>query len=118
MYGVFWLGAFSTLLLGKVVNFIEENHLGKDSEIEITKKIVKEGNKKITDYEIVIPGIGKVHTTTSTNGTNGIDSNNSEFQKMYQSMNEAIAIKEKLGNAVDASKIGITLFITRMKSAG
>ena len=102
----------------QVVQFINENHLCKNSEIVITKRIVKQGNKKITDYDASIPSNDNGISVHSQKETNGVDINNSEFQKMYQSMNEAITIKEKLGSEVDASKIGITLFITRMKSAG
>lgn len=102
----------------QVVQFINENHLGKNSEIVITKQIVKNGNKKVTDFRITlsIDENPQTYDIVTSKGNNNSDS--PEFCKMLQSMNEALQIKERLGDEVDASKIGITLFITRMKSVG
>lgn len=102
----------------QVVQFINENQLSKNSEIVITKQIVKNGNKKVTNYVTTFPQLGN----SQSNGTvinNGINDHSSpEFAKMLQSMDEALQIKNRLGSEVDASKIGITLFITRMKAIG
>ena len=100
----------------QVVQFINDNHLGKNSEIEIIKRIVKDGNKKVTDFVVRLPQNGhfQLNESIELNRNNGNES--PEFSKMLQSMDEALQIKNRLGNEIDASKIGITLFITRMKS--
>ena len=102
----------------QVVQFINENHLGKNSEIVIIKQIVKNGNKKVTNYVTAFPQpeSSLSNGTTITNGSS--DHSSPEFTKMLQSMNEALQIRNRLGSEVDASKIGITLFITRMKAIG
>lgn len=101
-----------------VVKFIDDNHLAKGSEVVITKRFVKNGNKKVTDFDISLPRNDDAQLNGSVNIQNGDVKESPEFCKMFQSMNEALQIKERLGDGIDASKVGITLFITKMKSAG
>ena len=108
----------------KVVNFISENQLKKNSEIEITKKLVKNGRKNVADFEISIVqnGTAQGNGNPGANGEHELPSGEEkfqvspEFQTMLQSMNEALMLRDKLGGDVDVSKIGITLFLTKIKS--
>lgn len=130
-YGDWWL--YNVLANGQeksffapeqVVEFISDNQLKKNSEIEITKKLVKNGKKNVTDFEISIVqnGIAKRNGSPGANGEHELPSTDEqyqvspEFQTMLQSMNEALMLRDKLGGDVDVSKIGITLFLTRIKS--
>jgi hypothetical protein len=105
----------------QVVNFISENNLKRNSELEITKRLVKNGRKNVADFEISIVQNG----TAQGNGNPGspeLPSSDeqyqvsSEFKTMFKSMNEALMLRDKLGGDVDVSKIGITLFLTKIKS--
>ena len=108
----------------KVVNFISENNLKRNSELEITKKLIKNGKKNVTDFEISIVqnGTAQGNGNPGANGEHELPSGEEqfqvspEFQTMLQSMNEALMLRDKLGGDVDVSKIGITLFLTKIKS--
>ena len=106
----------------QVVEFISENQLKKNSELEITKKLVKNGKKNVTDFEISIVQNGAAKGNPGSNGEPELPSSDeqyqvsSEFKTMLHSMNEALMLRDKLGGDVDVSKIGITLFLTKIKS--
>jgi len=98
-----------------VVKFISENGLKRNSEIEITKKLVKNGNKNTADFQIEIVSNGKSQdTSTNTNDTNNQKRN--DYENMVEALKEALKIKEYLkSDIIDVNKIGITLFIQKCK---
>lgn len=129
----------------KVVNILKENNVGLDDEVVITKKLIKNGKKNLVDYEVcVLETTVPAETTHNTNGytnstTNGIavkqngqlihtNGNGNvkpltepttgfskDYPIMLQSMNEAFCIKDELGGDIDVTKLGITLFLRKVK---
>lgn len=114
-----------------VVKFITENSLKRNSELEITKQIIKNGKKNVTDYKISIVNkeaeeedrkvhtepTGKAKVSSTDNGVpeSNQTQNSNEYKKMLYSMKEAVLIRNELGADVDINKIGITLFIQKCK---
>jgi hypothetical protein len=119
----------------QVVKFILDNDLKKNSELLITKKIIKNGKKNITDFEIKIISTGieipsgrngdddssdvnKIEQQTTVHNTQ--DNNNGkaskDYTKMLDSMREALKIKSELGDEIDSNKIGVALFIQKCRS--
>lgn len=137
----------------KVVNLLRQQNVCQDEEVVITKKLIKNGKKNITDYEvhvlettpaeipitngrtngynkngIDIPQNGQM-TESSANG-NGvahtIDNGNGlevdaapvlskDYPVMLNCMTEAMMIRDELGHDVDVNKLGITLFLRKVK---
>ena len=170
-YGKWWLynvecngTEYSYFATEKVVKILQENNVGLDDEVVITKKIVKSGKKNITDYEVhvletnhSVPVVtngrtngyekvgetkqnghvsvlnangesnGHINSNGYTNGsshTNGngnaqvVNSANGlskDYPVMLQCMTEAMMLRDELGHDVDVNKLGITLFLRKVK---
>jgi len=136
----------------KVVKLLKENAVTVDDEVVITKKLIKNGKKNITDYEVcVLENEALAVSSHKTNGysngnsngyhngngnsngyTNGITNGTSteitkinnngnspvlskDYQVMLQSMTEAMMLRDELGHDVDVNKLGITLFLRKVK---
>lgn len=129
----------------KVVNMLKENNVQQDDEVVITKKLIKNGKKNLVDYEVsVLETAAQVETNHNSNGytngyTNGIavkqnrqlihtngngnvkppTEQTTEFSKDYpimlSCMTEAMLIRDELGHDVDVNKLGITLFLRKVK---
>ena len=103
--------------LGKLTN---ENQLTRNSELEITKKLIKNGKKNVADFEISIVQNGPAkgngnpesHELPATDEPFQVSP---EFKTMLNSMNEALMLRDKLDGYVNVSKIVITLFLTKIK---
>ena len=124
----------------KVVQILKANNVGKD-QVVITKKLVKVGKKNVTDYEVnVLENNTPVQTNNFTNGrtnvasngnsnghsmvaTNGVHQNavdtapaiSRDYKMMLQCMTDAMMIRDELGHDVDVNKLGITLFLRKVK---
>ena len=98
-----------------VVKFISENNLKRHSELEITKKLVKNGSKNTADFLIEIVSNGKSQdASTNTNDTN--NQKRTDYDNMVEALKEALKIREYLkSDIIDVNKIGITLFIQKCK---
>jgi len=170
-YGKWWLynvecngTEYSYFATEKVVKILQENNVGLDDEVVITKKLVKSGKKNITDYEVhvletthsaplvtngrsngyekVVESTQNGHVSVSTaNGesndhinSNGNTNGNShtngngnpqvvnsapglskDYPVMLQCMTEAMLLRDELGHDVDVNKLGITLFLRKVK---
>ena len=164
-YGKWWLynvecngTEYSYFATEKVVKILQENNVGLDDEVVITKKIVKSGKKNITDYEVhvletthsepvvtngrtngyekvvetkqnghvsVLAANGESNGHINSNGyTNGNDNAQTDiaapvlskdFPVMLQCMTEAMMLRDELGHDVDVNKLGITLFLRKVK---
>jgi len=150
-YGQWWLYnveceglEYSYFAPEKVVQILKANNVGKDEEVVITKKLVKNGKKNVTDYEVHVLENNNtpVHTNNNTNGrTNGSINGNGHLQNghqinnngnlqsaentkstyskdysmMLQCMTEAMMLRDELGHDVDVNKLGITLFLRKVK---
>ncbi|MFZ1320771.1 MAG: hypothetical protein WAT71_04370 [Ignavibacteria bacterium] len=129
----------------KVVKLLQENNVGKDDEVVITKKLIKSGKKNITDYEVCVlenKAVAENHhqSNGSTNGyANGnnnfnesavsVTNNNGNFGRtnggspaldkdyvlMLDCMTNAMMLRDELGHDVDVNKLGITLFLRKVK---
>lgn len=132
----------------KVVQLLKGNNVVQDDEVVITKKLVKNGKKNITDYEVCVLENEVVTETThqvngQTNGnTNGYSNNinvngsalsvtngftsvgrtnvnspalSKDYPVMLQCMTEAMILRDELGHDVDVNKLGITLFLRKVK---
>jgi len=127
----------------KVVELLKANNVSQDDEVVITKKLIKSGKKNITDYEVCVLETESVAETNhqsigSANGfTNGYGngsalavSNGNEnlgrtsvntpalskdYPVMLQCMTEAMMLRDELGHDVDVNKLGITLFLRKVK---
>lgn len=129
----------------KVVKTLQENNVSKDDEVVITKKIIKNGKKNITDYEVcVLENESAKETNHQTNGsingfTNGYSKGNSsaavvtngnenvgrtnvkspaldkDYTLMLECMTRAMLLRDELGHDVDVNKLGITLFLRKVK---
>jgi len=159
-YGKWWLynvecegTEYSYFAPEKVVNILNENNVVQDDEVVITKKLIKNGKKNITDYEVhvlenthaVIPATngrsnghsnnvidiqqnghltesaanGKVNGHTNGNGNgqvvNAAPALSKDYPVMLSCMTEAMMIRDELGHDVDVNKLGITLFLRKVK---
>ena len=129
----------------KVVQLLKENNVEQGDEVVITKKLIKNGKKNLVDYEVCVlesttPGetnhILNGYSNGTTNGiavkqngqlihTNGNGNvkpptvPSTEFSKDYpimlSCMTEAMLIRDELGHDVDVNKLGITLFLRKVK---
>ena len=98
----------------QVVKFISQYNLKRHSEIEITKKLVKNGNKNTADFLIELVSNGNPQDTSS-NPINSEGHGSNGYETMLDAVKEAMKIREELGVDVDINKIGITLFIQKCK---
>ena len=146
-YGQWWLynvecegQEYSYFAPEKVVQILKANNVGLDDEVVITKKLVKNGKKNVTDYDIhVLENNTPVQTSNYTNGrTNGASNGNSnghsmvatngihqavesppviskDYQLMLNCMTQAMMLRDELGHDVDVNKLGITLFLRKVK---
>jgi len=131
----------------KVVQLLKGNNVVQDDEVVITKKLIKSGNKNITDYEVCVLETESVtetkhHTSGSANGnTNGYSNGNvngsavavtngsnnlgrtnvnspakdKDYTIMLECMTNAMMLRDELGHDVDVNKLGITLFLRKVK---
>jgi len=123
----------------KVVEFFKKNNVGQDDEVVITKKLIKKGSKNLTDYEIQIieskvPALSGNYSNGITNGvsngnghsmvtTNGVHQNaietapaiSRDYKMMLQCLTEAMMLRDELGQDIDLNKIGITLYLRKVK---
>ena len=113
----------------------------------ITKKLIKNGKKNTTDYEVCVleneaVTVSNQQTNSSANGfTNGFNNGNvngsavsvtngftsvgstnlrspvlsKDYQIMLQCMTEAMMLRDELGHDVDVNKLGIKLFLRKVK---
>ena len=170
-YGTWWLynvecngTEYSYFATEKVVKILQENNVGLDDEVVITKKIVKIGKKNITDYEVHVletthsePVVtngrtngyekvvetnqnghvsvsaangeinGHINSNGNTNGSSHTNGNGNpqsviaapvlskDYPVMLQCMSEAMMLRDELGHDVDVNKLGITLFLRKVK---
>ncbi len=125
----------------KVVELLKANNVSQDDEVVITKKLVKNGKKNIVDYEVCVleastPAETNKNPVVKTNGnTNGIAvtqngqltntngnghiqpvvEHSNDYPIMLSCMTEAMLIRDELGHDVDVNKLGITLFLRKVK---
>ncbi len=141
----------------KVVKMLRENEVSVSDEVVITKKLIKNGKKNLTDYEVSVlestataeersghrseeyknalsvngrnghsadPVQGAANGTTvayaNGNGSAGRTNVRSpvlskDYQVMLQCMTEAMILRDELGHDIDVNKLGITLFLRKVK---
>ena len=170
-YGKWWLynvecngTEYAYFAPEKVVKILQENNVGLDDEVVITKKFVKSGKKNITEYEVNVletthsePVVtngrsngyekvgetnqnghvsvsaangesnGHINSNGYTNGTSHTNGNGNpqvvnsapglskDYPVMLQCMTEAMLLRDELGHDVDVNKLGITLFLRKVK---
>jgi len=123
-YGTWWLynvisegTEYSFFAPEKVVNYFKQNHVGQQDEITITKKITKSGKANIVDYEISIlkPAI-KQQGSHSDNPYTDNETMSIDYPVMLQAMTEAVKLREELGVDIDINKLGVTLFLRRIRA--
>jgi hypothetical protein len=112
----------------KIVKKFQEHQVQENDEVVITKRLFKNGKTNIVDYDIavleqkpvtVVNGYaGNGHAKVATNGSvNGHDSGVSkDYQLLLQCMTEAMLIRDELGNDIDINKLGVTLFLRKIKA--
>lgn len=130
---------------GESCEALKKNNVVQDDEVVITKKLVKNGKKNLVDYEVCVLEASAqaesnqypvVKTNGNTNGSangiavsqngqltssngNGHNPQTAEFSKDYpimlSCMTEAMLIRDELGHDVDVNKLGITLFLRKVK---
>ncbi len=100
----------------------------RNDEVLITKRLFRNGKTNIVDYDIavleqkpvtVVNGYaGNGHAKAAANGlVNGHDSGASkDNQLLLQCMTEAMLIRDELGNDVDINKLGVILFLRKIKA--
>lgn len=97
-------------------------HLHRGDSATLTKIAIKNGNKVITDYKVVLK-----KKVTSSNGPENRVYNVHDFVPqptgqdltyniMLESLRDAVAIAKELDDKVDVNKTGLSLFIARSKS--
>lgn len=102
----------------------ELKNLKKGDTAIVTKLAAQRGSKLITTYGVVTKPLNKVQTVAvdemneviSEMGISDICSSDSYYEKMLQSLNDAIRIQKELGPTIDIMKIGISIFISRVKN--
>jgi len=124
-----------------VVKILKANNVGLDEEVVITKKLVKIGKKNVTDYEVHVlennntqvhannftnertnvasNGNSNGHSMVATNGNHqAVESHpviSKDYQLMLNCMTQAMMLRDELGHDVDVNKLGITLFLRKVK---
>jgi len=129
----------------KVVQLLKENNVVQDDEVVITKKLIKSNKKNITDYEMCVleneavavsnhqingqangytNGYSNVNgsAVAVTNGSNNVGRTNvnspaldKDYTIMLECMTNAMMLRDELGHDVDVNKLGITLFLRKVK---
>jgi hypothetical protein len=132
----------------KVVKLLKENEVTVDDEVVITKKLIKNGKKNTTDYEVCVLENEAVVTVPNhqvngsangftngysnsnvngsavavTNGSNNLGRTNvnspakdKDYTIMLECMTNAMMLRDELGHDVDVNKLGITLFLRKVK---
>jgi len=129
----------------KVVKILKENVVTVDDEVVITKKLVKNGKNNVTDFEVSVlesktvsepnqqtngsangytnghsNGNGYAVAVTNGNGNLGRTNVNSpakdkDYTIMLECMTNAMMLRDELGHDVDVNKLGITLFLRKVK---
>ncbi|MBN8570396.1 MAG: hypothetical protein J0M18_12260 [Ignavibacteria bacterium] len=123
-YGAWWLynvisegTEYSFFAPEKVVNNFKQNHVGQQDEITITKKITKSGKANIVDYEINIKKPEqKQQSSNSENPYNDNETMSTDYPVMLQAMSDAVKLREELGVDIDINKLGVTLFLRRVRA--
>jgi hypothetical protein len=107
---------FSFFAPEKVVNYFKENHVGQQDEITITKAIKKSGKANIVDYDIAVKKPNNNFVIADDGGYQGIENFSSDYPVMLQAMTEAVNLREQLGVDIDINKLGVTLFLRRVRA--
>lgn len=142
-YGQWWLynvycdgQEYSYFAPEKVVKLLKEKNVCKDDEVVITKKLIKNGKKNTADYDLQFHekeyadqnAIKYERTNGATiNGNhaqnrhqaykNGSsDDHSSDYDTMLKCMTDAMMLRDELGHDVDVNKLGITLFLRKVKA--
>lgn len=122
-YGAWWLynvisegTEYSFFAPEKVVNNFKQNHVGQHDEITITKKITKSGKANIVDYEIAIKKPANDFVIADDGGYQGNENFSSDYPVMLQAMTEAVNLRQQLGVEIDINKLGVTLFLRRVRA--
>jgi len=123
-YGAWWLYnvisdgiEYSFFAPEKVVNNFKQNHVGQQDEITITKKITKSGKANIVDYEISIQKPdAKQQVLHAENPYNDNETMSTDYPVMLQAMSDAVKLREELGVEIDINKLGVTLFLRRVRA--
>ncbi len=106
---------FSFFANEKVVNYFKDNHVGQQDEITITKKITKSGKANIVDFEITIKKPTNDFLIGDDGGYQG-EGFSTDYPVMLQAMTEAVNLREQLGVDIDINKLGVTLFLRRVRA--
>jgi hypothetical protein len=96
----------------QVQKFIEDNHLKKGDELEITKTLTKNGKTNVVDFKINLISKQNGQDTKPTNGNGKPD----DIKIMRECLISAIELQKELGSVVDVNKIGMSLYIARTKN--
>jgi hypothetical protein len=122
-YGQWWLynvicegTEYSFFAPEKVVNYFKEHHVGQQDEITITKMIKKSGKANIVDYDIAIKKPANDFVIADDGGYQGIENYSADYPVMLQAMTEAVNLREELGVDIDINKLGVTLFLRRVRA--
>ncbi|MBS1492741.1 MAG: hypothetical protein JST55_04495 [Bacteroidetes bacterium] len=123
-YGAWWLynvisggTEYSFFAPEKVVDHFKQNHVGQQDEITITKKITKSGKANIVDYEIsILKPETKQQAPHSENPYNDNETMSTDYPVMLQAMSDAVKLREELGVDIDINKLGVTLFLRRVRA--
>ncbi len=123
-YGAWWLYnvisegiEYSFFAPEKVVNNFKQNHVGQQDEITITKKITKSGKANIVDYEISIQKPEqKQQVPHSENPYNDNETMSTDYPVMLKAMSDAVKLRQELGVDIDINKLGVTLFLRRVRA--
>ena len=134
-YGQWWLYSvesegteYSYFAPEAVVKQLQKNNVSENDEVMITKRLVKNGKKNMVEYDLSVLETKPVPQVINgrTNGgiiPAGIRNNNGhagkelskDYPVMLQAMNEALLIRDELGGDVDVNKLGVTLFLRKVK---
>ncbi len=123
-YGSWWLYnvisegvEYSFFAPEKVVNHFKQSHVGQQDEITITKKITKSGKANIVDFEVNIQKPEqKQQAPHSDNPYNDNETMSTDYPVMLQAMTDAVKLREELGVDIDINKLGVTLFLRRVRA--
>ncbi|MBK6877775.1 MAG: hypothetical protein IPG99_15305 [Ignavibacteria bacterium] len=112
----------------KIVKKFQEHQVQENDEVVITKRLFKNGKTNIVDYDIAVleqkpvtvvnghagNGHAKPVVTHSNNGHDVVE--NKDYQLLLQCMTEAMMIRDELGSDIDINKLGVTLFLRKIKA--
>jgi hypothetical protein len=120
-------GEYSFFAPEKVVQKFRENNVKENDEIIITKRLFKNGKSNIVDYDVAVleqkpvtvvnghAGNGYAKPVAMHSGNGHAEIPNKDYQLLLQCMSEAMMIRDELGGDVDINKLGVTLFLKKVK---